>query len=143
MACGHKLGMDREDHGERYRTTRTYKTDIHGGCDTDTTNKLARLDGMEDMEGDRRYREVWMRSYFTLSGYDVEKWADMVQTQIDTWTKLIHRISKRQRLIGRVVARAASLYMGRITRAHWKVMLREEYPGEPCTTYPCSLEGKG
>jgi len=128
--CGHKLGMDCEDHGERYRTTKTCKTDVHGACGTDTTNKLARLNGMDDMEGRRQYREVWMRSYIALEGYNVDAWADALQHQIDIWGKQIKKIAKRKRTEGRIVARACSFYMGRITRTHWKVMLREEYPGE-------------
>lgn len=130
LACGRKLGMDCEDHGERYRTTRTCKHGFHGGCPTETTNKLARLEGMEGMEGDRHYLEVWLESSIPLLGYDVDGWASTIQREIDIWSKQIVRISKRKLTEGRIVARACSFYIAPTTLAHWKIMFREEYPGE-------------
>ncbi len=65
-----------------------------------------------------------------MPGDDWVEWAEILKGVAQDWKNIVAKIGRRNKWKGRILHRSHSMYVGYPTYVHWKIMIREDTPGE-------------
>lgn len=132
LDCGREFRYSCPAHGEQQRYHRKCKYAWCADCGTDTTAKLSNVE-MVELEGEKRYREVWFDSEFAVTAKEPHRTRDAIKGQVKRWVQCIQSVcrNKAVKVKGHVLARCYAMYLwADMAVAHWKVMFLEDVPGD-------------